>query len=671
MALDLYKYISSIPTEFDIKDKIVGEDGQKVTQLEFNSPINIFISPNNSGKSLLIRNLMKSILTVNGFVYRVDDEEFEKLNKILREIVKLLEFTFTNYIFQPNIVITSVGKYGRNDFILHYRKIIEALDERDYQKILQLLVNPITYEILINPKSQFILGYIGSSSEIIKNAQSPKTEIINSEYNKIVGPLVSYLNNVIPELDLKKIYIPNMRTIRRYSDTTSLIYDKTLSEYFEHKDSDGNIIEKRKYSLPELIDGQKIYDDFFTKRNSSKEGLEKIEAYEEFLSKNFFNGQKVFFITNYDRDSIEGSQLKIKIGEEDDMFLYELGDGIQQVIMLTYPIFFYDSAVLFIEEPEINLHAGMQKRLMEIYNSEEYRKNFMFFIVTHSNHIVDKSLSINAAIFDIEKESGKKEPKFKVRNVSNSLGQTFDSMGISASSALLTNGVIWVEGPSDILYYRKWFELYQNQEKIDRRYIEGVHFSFQVLATALWKYAGFWKEDIKSDYEEEDIRGIIDLLAVNKNNLIIIDRDTDYDISLKPSQYNEFQNNRIHKQGKNKAKLIHELIKNSEENSLSNDFGFNGLTKDQKLLFWINSGTVESYLEKFKENSTDDELKLLLKKKNGYLQCVNSRKKFELADKISNNPDLKIKEFALEEEELYKMLEGLYNTIKGWNEFKF
>ena len=63
--------------------------------------------------------------------------------------------------------------------------------------------------------------------------------------------------------------------------------------------------------------------------------------------------------------------------------------SIKQLIILFYKIYEQkdNNAIFLIEEPELNLHPGFQRKFIEII-TKEFPKH-QFFITTHSNHIID------------------------------------------------------------------------------------------------------------------------------------------------------------------------------------------------------------------------------------------------------------------------------------------
>lgn len=84
-----------------------------------------------------------------------------------------------------------------------------------------------------------------------------------------------------------------------------------------------------------------------------------------------------------------------------------------------------------------------------------------------------------------------------------------DELGVKASDLLQTNCAIWVEGPSDRIYIRKWLEFYNDGERLE----EGLHYQFVY-------YGG----SLLSHYSTKD-EGFINLLKINKNSYVVMDSD--------------------------------------------------------------------------------------------------------------------------------------------------
>ena len=140
------------------------------------------------------------------------------------------------------------------------------------------------------------------------------------------------------------------------------------------------------------------------------------------MEDNFFDGKSVEITASVKEDGKQ-DVLSIKIGDEHEKPIYELGDGIQSIIILTFYLFLHknENLLVFIEEPEQYLHPGLQRKLIETFLYEEGFENFHFFFTTHSNHFLDITLDFNnISIFTIKKEldnsdNEEKKPSFHYR----------------------------------------------------------------------------------------------------------------------------------------------------------------------------------------------------------------------------------------------------------------
>lgn len=113
---------------------------------------------------------------------------------------------------------------------------------------------------------------------------------------------------------------------------------------------------------------------------------------------------------------------------------------------------------------------------------------------------------------------------------------------------------------------------------------------------------------------------------------------------------------------------------NIDETSLENNYGN---LKENKLAFWINEGTFETYLGFFLKNKGEANYSKFFKKnkKLGYLEKkrtgeFSSISKVELAANISSFclANCNLADLAPLDSDLYDKTQRLYNTIKnGWN----
>ena len=353
--------------------------------------------------------------------------------------------------------------------------------------------------------------------------------------------------------------------------------------------------------------------------------------------------------------------------------LSKMGSGLKTVLIVLINLIVIpetgnvsrDNIVFGFEELENNLHPSLQRRLFNYIPDYAKKYNSFFFITTHSSILIDFFGSdMNSQIIHIQNDGLSStvktiETHFDGKNV-------LKDLDYKPSDLLMSNGIIWVEGPSDVLYLELFIDLFNQRHENE---LKRLNYTIQPLATAIWKYAGF--EDFNWDKINKSTQNqIISLEKLNYNHLLVIDNDGNYE-NLLPSQHQSFSNGN----GKNKAMLILESMKNANraENELKNNFGD---TKDGKLFFWVNDGTIETYLKHFISNKGNDFKKYFdLKEERGYFEKkrkeeFSSFSKVQLAVEIGKfclENNLTLDDFALEDSELFNKIKRLIETIKSWN----
>lgn len=238
-----------------------------------------------------------------------------------------------------------------------------------------------------------------------------------------------------------------------------------------------------------VFTGQTLYSEIRRLLLGSRSDRERYNLYLDFLSSEFFGG-KSFSLRPFEETGV----LYASIGDEKEFPLAHLGDGLQSVVLMTFRAFAAtEPSIYFIEEPELYLHPGLQRKMVQFFTSSDTHH---FFITTHSNHILDLSMDFsNVSVFRLGKSgNGKVDhlPTFKVVRVSHGDQATLQALGVRASSVFLVNATIWVEGVTDRLYLRKMLDLYQkhlmvaaNPQRevgqvagVPRIFQEDIHFTF-------------------------------------------------------------------------------------------------------------------------------------------------------------------------------------------------
>lgn len=352
-------------------------------------------------------------------------------------------------------------------------------------------------------------------------------------------------------------------------------------------------------------------------KQKTKNELKKINNYEIIDINADMNEENKFVKVNQENNNL------LYIYLNDDLKMYNiiprdlLPSGWISIIKIIYFLKeAEDYSICLIEEPENHLHPKLQRILITKIQEYIKTKHLQVFITTHSPifiNIIDNNLNIS--LFEATTDS-----IIKLKNQNNLLNE----LGTKASDILQTNGIIWVEGPSDRIYIKYWLEMWC---KLNNKVcpIENIHYSFSMYGGSIINHFSL---------KENDFDDLIDLLKLNRNAIIVIDND---------SHFNKNQNNEyvlVDKRGENKNRIIEEM------KSCNN----------QNLHIWITEGyTIESYLnENFISLYFDLEINHKIKLKDGKNK-VQIAKNYIEKGKFKNKYDL------------FEQIEIVYNTLLRWN----
>ena len=273
------------------------------------------------------------------------------------------------------------------------------------------------------------------------------------------------------------------------------------------------------------------------------------------------------------------------------------------------------------EELENNLHPALQRRLFEYIYDYAITNDIIVFLTTHShiaiNAFFDKD---NASIYHVIKENGLAE----IKRIESYIDKTeiLDDLDVKASDILQSNGIIWVEGPSDRIYIKRWLELFTPNE-----YEEGKHYQFLY-------YGG----RVLSQYSAKEETDLINIITTNRNAAIVIDSD----------------------------KRSRSASLNNTKKRIMDEFDRLGM------FYWVTKGKeIENYLPK---EAVEAMLDITLESGCSQYQLFPdfitpyykgfSSKKVPFANKIKGHISLENSADILD---LKKQIEKLYTHIKAWN----
>lgn len=419
--------------------------------------INLFVGANNSGKSRFLRALAQ----VSPIRFQTADFPHAELaiglNTILEQLDKHKHNRQNDYIVFEERDAGGMNSYKAEDGGKHLFSLKENFNDVDFAYF-----NPSRTEKAqdFNHFTEWIKKY-SLMNYTTRDAYNREPGALFQRVNQVfasnpdVIPLMEKFLEAESSLDanIKRCYVPILRSLNRFDENTNkheaeVFFEKRLRKlYFQGENSKGI----------EIFTGQSFYHVVQGMLLGDRSQRDKIRAFEKFLSVEFFEEKEVTLVPNINDDVVY-----VKIGDEDDTPIYHLGDAIQNLIILTFPIFENkdDKTLFFIEEPEAHLHPSMQRKFMEVLQKTDYPHQF--FITTHSNHLLDLTLDhSDISIFSFRKQiQDVFQPIFYVTNTQRGDESILSLLGVQSSSVFLSNATIWVEGITDRKYIRTYLELY-------------------------------------------------------------------------------------------------------------------------------------------------------------------------------------------------------------------
>lgn len=163
------------------------------------------------------------------------------------------------------------------------------------------------------------------------------------------------------------------------------------------------------------------------------------------------------------------------------------------------------------EELENNLHPSVQRRLFSYLRRFALQNHCRFFITTHSNAVIDMFANEpDAQILHVTHD--RLTSQVTRIETYGQAGRVLDDLGIHASDILQANAILWVEGPSDRIYLRKWIEIASKEELK-----EGVHYQCMPFGGSVNAHLSF--------DDPEVVVQLVSLLRINRHAVLLIDSD--------------------------------------------------------------------------------------------------------------------------------------------------
>jgi len=335
--------------------------------------------------------------------------------------------------------------------------------------------------------------------------------------------------------------------------------------------------------------------------------------------------------TSIQIQEIDGVHWEIFLKEKDSKRfpLSQSGSGLKTILLVLLNLLvipetkeYKDKRIVFaFEELENNLHPALQRRLFKYIYDYAVKKDVSVFLTTHSHVAINVFANKDKAqIVHVLKENNISTMK----TISNHIDKIkiLDDLDVRASDLFQSNGIIWVEGPSDRIYIKKWLEIFY-----DCKYEEGNHYQFLYYGGKLLAHY-----TTENNQEREEL---INILTTNRNSVVIIDSDkhneTDVINDTKTRIQTEFWTNNLFC-WVTKGKEIENYISFSD---IEKAFGKTGLQQCRQY-------------ELFQEYIKDTDSNFSCRK-------VDFAKKMRDSISSANILDLKVK------------IEEIYKQIQKWN----
>lgn len=201
--------------------------------------------------------------------------------------------------------------------------------------------------------------------------------------------------------------------------------------------------------------------------------------------------------------------------------LSKCGSGLKTIILVLIKLLLIptisnidESKIIYaFEELENNLHPHLQRNLFNFIIDWVEEKGSTLFITTHSNVAINIFANLDSAqLIHVSKQNGIS----RAESININKNHILNDLGNLASDILQSNGIIWVEGPSDRMYINKWIEIIS-----EGKLKEHIHYQIMFYGGRLLSHLSLADRD-DENCENDDL---INLMLMNRNSIVVIDSD--------------------------------------------------------------------------------------------------------------------------------------------------
>ncbi len=252
---------------------------------------------------------------------------------------------------------------------------------------------------------------------------------------------------------------------------------------------------------------------------------------ERIIQKDLLNALNDIMYPDSKFDGITVQKIEETAPEKWEVYLYEgnerfplskTGTGLKTIILVLLNLlvlpklenYSEDSLKIFaFEELENNLHPALQRRLFDYIDQYVSKNKATYVFLTTHSHIAINTFADNdnSQLLHITKEDGISS----IHKIDDFVSkcEVLDDLDVRASDLFQSNGIIWVEGPSDRVYIKRWFELWG-----DKDLIEGRDYQFLYYGGRMLSHYTTINDEVKT-------ASLISIITTNRNSAIVIDSD--------------------------------------------------------------------------------------------------------------------------------------------------
>lgn len=507
--MDKLKYLFFFQAPSHELEHYINQYNKKLTNLGPISQVNILVGATNSGKSRLMRGILKTspykFLTVSPLAADPDLalDTCIQLSRIPFEIQLTIgqksspEISVdANSLAQEKSPMETNGPraltYATSDFKNIHRLLQQEISDTGVSTATNERRNTL---IQLVEKYHLLLDTLDKSYSKREEFHFSGDELgENTKRNiKTVIDFVIGLCSFDPAENIpfepSKIYLPVYRTaiqlkIASKSDTADY-YAQTIQENYHL----GAQQDKGKPPI-DVFTGNHLYWKVKEEKGGDPIAHKRLIEFERFLGNTFFEGRSII-LKSLDEKYTQGKHvLALLIDEQIQRQFHDLGDGIQAIIILMYRLFTApEKSWIFIEEPEQGLHPGLQRIFLETITRHPVikEKELVIFFTTHSNHLLGMAISEpeDVSVFSFQRWSDPE--RFEIRPVFTRQQYLLTQLGVANSSVFMANCSVWVEGITDRRYLKAYLSAYLQSDDFKKEYSfipqEDIHYGF-------FEYAG-------------------------------------------------------------------------------------------------------------------------------------------------------------------------------------